>query len=104
MENLLKKLQDEAGLTEEQAVKTLSIVKDFMDKEDLNIDWEKFFKSKYENLSGQAKSFFDVLSEKASQYSNKLGDKVEDLASQAKHATKDLTQKASDYLDDDNKK
>lgn len=100
MENLLKRLQDEAGLSEEQAAKTLSVVKDFMDKEGFEIDWEKFFKEKYKDFRGQAKSFFDVLSVKASRYSEKLEDKVEDLTIQAKRTARDLSQKASDMLDD----
>lgn len=104
MENLLKRLQDEVGLTEEQAVKTISVVKDFMDKEGLAIDWEKFFKNKYDDLKDQAKSLFDVLSDKAREYTNKIEDTVEDLSVQAKRAARDLSQKASDYLDDDKKK
>lgn len=103
MENLLKRLQDEAGLTEEQATKTVSIIKDFMDKEGFEIDWEKFFKEKYTNLQGQAKSLFDVISKKANEYSNKIEDKVEDLGIHAKRTARDLSQKASDLLDDNKK-
>ncbi len=104
MEDLLKKLQEEAGLSEEQAVKVVTIVKDFMDKEGLKIDWEKFFKGGYGDLKDQAKSLFDVFSHKAREYSDKLEDKVEDLTIQAKRTARDLSQKASDYLDDDKKK
>ncbi len=104
MENLLKKLQEEAGLSEEQAAKALVVVKDFMDKEGFDIDWEKFFKGKYDDFKGQAKSFFDILSDKASKYSDKLEDKVEDLTIQAKRTARDLSQKASELLDDDKKK
>lgn len=104
MENLLKRLQEEAGLSEEQSAKVLVVVKDFMDKEGLDIDWEKFFKGKYGDLKGQAKSLFDTISSKANEYSNKLEDKVEDITIQAKRAARDISQKASDYLDDDKKK
>lgn len=104
MENLLKRLQDEAGLTEEQAAKAFTVVKDFMDKEGFDIDWEKFFKEKYKDFKGQAKTFFDVLSDKAGKYSNKLEDKVEDLTIQAKRTARDLSQKASEMLDDTKKK
>lgn len=104
MENLLKRLQEEAGLSEEQAVKVVTIVKDFMDKEGLEIDWEKFFKGKYGDLKEQAKSLFDVISHKAREYSDKIEDKVEDLTIQAKRTARDLSQKASDYLDDEKKK
>lgn len=104
MENLLKRLQDEAGLSEEQAIKAVTVIKDFMDKEGLEIDWEDFFKGKYGDLKDQAKSFFDVISHKAREYSDKIEDKVEDLTIQAKRTARDLSQKASDYMDDDNKK
>lgn len=104
MENLLKKLQEEAGLSEEQSAKVMVIIKDFMDKEGFDIDWEKFFKGKFEDFRGQAKSFFDSLSHRAAEYSDKLEDTVEDLAIQAKRTARDLSQKASDFLDDDKKK
>lgn len=104
MDNLLKKLQEEAGLSEEQSAKVMTIIKDFMDDEGFEIDWEKFFKGKYEDIKDQAKSFFDTLSSKAAEYSDKLEDKVEDLAIQAKRTARDLSQKASDLLDDDKKK
>ncbi len=104
MDNLLKRLQEEAGLTEDQAVKALVVVKDYMDKEGFEIDWEKFFKGKYGDLKGQAKSLLEVLSKKANEYSNKLEDKMEDITIQAKRTARDLSQKASEYLDDDHKK
>ncbi len=104
MEKLLKRLQDEAGLTEEQAAKAFAVVKDFMDREGFDIDWEKFFKDKYEDFKGQAKHFFDILSDRAEKYSHKLEDKVEDLTVQAKRTARDLSQKASEMLDDEKKK
>jgi hypothetical protein len=99
----LKRLQEEAGLNEEQAVKAVAVVKDFMDKEGFDIDWEKFFKGKYGDLRGQAKSLFDIVSKKANEYSTILEDKVEDITIQAKRTARDLSQKASDILDDTKK-
>ena len=104
MEDLLKKLQEEAGLSKEQSVEAVKIVKEFMDKEGIEIDWNKFFKERYENLRGNTKTLFDTLSDKAQKYSTKLEDKAEDLTIQAKRAVRDLSQKASDYLDDTKKK
>jgi len=104
MENLLKRLQEEAGLSEDQAAKVMVIIKDFMDKEGFEIDWEKFFKGKYDDFKGQAKTFFDSLSHRASEYSNKLEDTVEDITIQAKRAARDISLKASEILDDDKKK
>lgn len=104
MEDLLKKLQEEVGLSKEQSVEAVKIVKEFMDKEGIEIDWNKFFKEKYENLRGNSKTLFDTLSDKAQKYSTKLEDKAEDLTIQAKRAVRDLSQKASDFLDDNKKK
>jgi len=104
MDNLLKRLQEEAGLSEEQSAKVMVIIKDFMDKEGLEIDWEKFFKGKYEDLKEQTKSLFDTLSQKASRYTNKLEDKVEDISIQAKRTARDLALKTSEMLDDSKKK
>lgn len=112
MENLLKKLQEEAGLTDDQSVKALKVIKEYMDQEGIDIDWNKFFKGKYEDFKDQSQSFFKNFMNKAQEYSSKIGDKVEDLALQAKgkaedltHQAKDkahdLTQKASDYIDKD---
>ena len=94
MDNLIKRLQNEAGLTQEQAIKSLSIVKDFMDKEDIKIDWEKFAKGKYENFTDKAKEMYDNIS-----------DKAEDLATEAQRKMRDLSHKASDMMhgDDDKK-
>lgn len=114
MENLLKKLQEEAGLSEDQSVKALKVIKEYMDQEGIDIDWNKFFKGKYDNIKDQGQSFFKNFMNKAHEYSNKIGDKVEDIASQAKDKAQDLSdqakekahdlsQKASDYLDKDKK-
>lgn len=100
MDNLIKKLQEEVGLTEEQALKTLSVVKQHMDTEGVDIDWEKLFKGKYNEFVDTVKSFYDNYSQHAEEYSNKLADKVEDLAQQAKKTAQDLTKKASDLLKD----
>lgn len=104
MEDLLKRLQNEAGLNEDQSIKAMEIIKDFMDKEGIEIDWEKFFKEKYVDLKGHAKSLFEVFSHKTREYSNVIEDKVEDFSIQAKRTARDLAQKASDLLDDTKKK
>ena len=72
MENLIKRLQEEVGLTEDQAIKTLSVVKNYMDKEGLDIDWEKFFKGKAEDYLSKAKDLFDNLSKQTKEYTDKV--------------------------------
>lgn len=104
MENLLERLKNEAGLTDEQSIKAMEIIKEFMDQEGIEIDWEKFFTGKYDSLKGHAKSVFDMLSKKAREYSDAIEDKVEDITIQAKRTARDLSQKASDMLDDTKKK
>ena len=100
MDNLIKRLQDEAGLTEDQAIKSISIIRDFMNKEGIEIDWSKFVKGKYENFTDKAKATFNDLSQQAREYGNKISDKAEDLATEAKRTARDLAQKAADKLDD----
>ena len=101
MENLIKKLQDEVGLSQEQAIKTMSIVKDYMDKEGIEIDWEKFLKGKYQDLFSRAKSLYENYTQKTEEYSYKIADKVEDIAIQAKRTARDLSNKASNLLKDE---
>ncbi|MDR2947953.1 MAG: hypothetical protein ACK5KL_08530 [Dysgonomonas sp.] len=93
MENLIKKLQDEAGLTTEQAVKAVSIVKDYMDKEGLDIDWDKFFKGKTEDFLSKARNLFSDVSKQTQSYTDKFVDKVDDIADKAR-------KKASDFFDE----
>lgn len=100
MENLVKRLQEEAGLTEDQAIKSIAIIKDFMDNEGIEIDWGKFVKGKYENLTDNTKSFLNDLKAKARDLGNRVSDKAEDIATEAKRTARDLAQKAADKLDD----
>ncbi len=96
MENLIEKLQKEAGLTEDQAHKALSVVKDFMDKENLDIDWEKFAKGKFEDVKGSVSSLFHKVSEKAGDCSDKSGDTLKDLSDQADQKIKDISKGKED--------
>ncbi|NDV94972.1 hypothetical protein D0T84_08585 [Dysgonomonas sp. 521] len=93
MENLIKKLQVEAGLTEDQAIKAVSIVKDYMDKEGLDIDWDKFFKGKSEEFLDKAKGLFADISKNTQSYTDKFVDKVDELADKAR-------KKASDFFNE----
>lgn len=101
MDNLIKRLQEEAGLTEDQAIKSLSVIKSFMDKEDIKIDWEHFFKGKYSDFVDKAKSLYKNYTEHAEDYSTKIADKVEDMATQAKRTARDISSKASSLLKDE---
>ncbi|MDH6309119.1 hypothetical protein M2451_001690 [Dysgonomonas sp. PFB1-18] len=100
MEDLIKKLQDEAGLTQDQAIKSVSVVKDYMDKEGLDIDWEKFFKGKSEDFLDKARGLFSNVSKQTQSYTDKLVDKVDDFADKARKGAHDLSQKAADFFDE----
>lgn len=100
MEDLMKKLQDEVGLTQDQAMKTISIVKDYMDKEGLDIDWDKFFKGKTEDFVEKAKDLFSNVSKQTQGYTEKIVDTVDSLADKARKSAHDLSKKAADFFDD----
>lgn len=101
MENLIKRLQTEAGLTEEQAHKAWEVICDFMDKEGMSIDWSKYFKNKYDDFKDQAKDFVADVSDKAETISNKVSDKVIDVSLQAKRMARDFSKKMYDELNDE---
>lgn len=103
MENLVNRLMDEADLTEEEAVKVISIMKDCMDKSDSNIDWNKFFKGKYSEFSAKFQAFAGKVNEKAEPYVNKMAGVVDDLMEKARKEANDLNRKAADFFDEDKK-
>lgn len=98
MEDLVKRLQTEVGLTEEEAIKSISVVKDYMDKEGLDIDWEKFFKGKSEDFIEKARVLFANVSKQTQSYTDKIVDKVDSFADKAKKSAQDLSQKAADFF------
>ncbi len=100
MENLVNRLQNEVGLTEDQAIKAISVVKDYMDKEGLDIDWEKFFKGKSEDFLEKAKGLFSNVSKQTQSYTDKIVDKVDTFADKARKSAHDLSQKAADFFDE----
>lgn len=100
MDNLVKRLQQEAGLTEEQAFRTIDIVKDFMDKEGLEIDWDKFFKGKYEDFVEKAKNIYTNITQQSDSYTDKIADKLDDLATKARKGAHNLSKKAADFFDE----
>jgi hypothetical protein len=68
MVNVLKRLQKEAGLTEDQSKQALSIFIDHMNNEGYKVDLDKFFKGKHQEPAGNAKNI-------AKRACGKLGDK-----------------------------
>lgn len=89
--NIIEKLQKEVGLSEEQAIKSLHIIKDYMDNENIHVDWEKFFKGKYEHFKDTVTSFFSKVGDKVEDWSDKIGDKVDDLTIETKRKIRDVS-------------
>ncbi|MBK5721189.1 hypothetical protein JGH11_09940 [Dysgonomonas sp. Marseille-P4677] len=100
IDELIKRLQTEVGLTEDEAIKSISVMKDHMDKEGLDIDWEKFFKGKTEDFLKKAKILFGNVSKQTQSYTDKLVDKVDDFADKARKSAHDLSKRAADFFDE----
>lgn len=103
MENLINKLRDEADLTEEQAIKVLSIVKDYMDNNDVKIDWNKFFKGKLDEFSLKFQELSNKVNEKAEPYVGKVSEAVDEFVAKAKRSAHDLSMKAADFFEEEKK-
>lgn len=103
MENLVNKLQEEADLTEEQAIKVLSIVKDYMDNNDVKIDWNKFFKGKLNEFSEKFQELSSKVNEKAEPYVDKVSDAVDEFVAKARKSAHDLSMKAADFFEEEKK-
>ncbi|MDL2262624.1 hypothetical protein LJC11_03865 [Bacteroidales bacterium OttesenSCG-928-I21] len=101
MDNLIDRLQEEAGLTEEQAIKAVVVVKNYMEKEGISIDWKEFFKNKYEKYMDKSKSYIEQFKRKVDDFSDEIGDKIEDATIQAKRSARDLSKKVYEKLNDE---
>lgn len=99
--NLIENLQQKAGLTEEQSLKAVAVMKNYMEKEGIDIDWEKFFKGHYEKYMNKSKDLMNQLKGKVDSLSDEFNDKIDDLSTQAKHKARDLTKKVYDKLNDE---
>ena len=90
MENLIERLQEEAQLSRDQAIKSVSIMKDYIDKEGIDIDWDKFFKGKSEDFVEKARGFFSTVSKQSQSYTDKIVDRIDNFADKAKKGAQDL--------------
>ncbi len=90
MENLIERLQEEAQLSRDQAIKSVSIMKDYIDKEGIDIDWDKFFKGKSEDFVEKARGLFSTVSKQTQSYTDKIVDRIDNFADKAKKGAQDL--------------
>lgn len=100
MENLIKRLEKEAGLTQEQAIKAIITIKDFMDKENVKVDWGKFVKDKYEDLTQMLKDIPNKVNEKAQPYTEKISEAIDSAVSKARKSAHDISQKAAEFFEE----
>lgn len=102
MENLIKKLETEVGLTNEQALKAIKVFQEYMKDNDLTIDWGDFLKAKSEKVSEATQKAFGQLFgdddwfEKASKNLDSFTDKAKQKINEARNA-------AADFLATDDK-
>lgn len=101
MEDLLKRLQNEAGLTQYQAEKVMSIIKDHIEREGVNfgVDWKRFFKGKSKEFIDKADEVFSNVSENTKDYTDKFSDTMETFADKARKGAHDISQRAADFFD-----
>ena len=90
MENLIERLQEEAQLSRDQAIKSVSIMKDYIDKEGIDIDWDKFFKGRSEDFVEKARGLFSTVSKQTQSYTDKIVDRIDNFADKAKKGAQDL--------------
>lgn len=100
MENIINKLQNEAGLTKDQAVKAISVFKDYLDGEGLDVAWNKLSKEKQENVVQQVKGFYNNVSEQTQNYTDKITDKFDSFAVKAKKGVENLGKMATELFEE----
>lgn len=94
MESLVTKLEREAELTYEQAVKAVECFRNYIVENDLEPDWDKFFRSKAQHLSQKAKQALNEISGKNQSW----GDKLDDFTDKAKQTITEARSRAADFI------
>ncbi len=111
MKDLITRLQNEAGLDNDQARKAVGIFRDYLVECDDDPDLmealkvkathaAKTAKSKYEDFTEQAENVVDKVGDTVTSMANKAGDKAEELLDNAKKKAKVAVDKLSNYLDE----
>lgn len=103
MENLIEKLETEAGLTTEQALRTVKVVQEYMKDNDLTIDWSDFLKAKSEKVSKATQDAFNQLF-RDSDWLDEALENVNAFAEKAKEKINQARNAAADFLATDDRK
>lgn len=90
MDDLVKKLEEEIGLSQDEALKAILIIKDYMDNKGVDIDWNTLFKGKSEDFIDKAKGIFSNVTKQTQDYTDKIVDKIDSLADKARKGAKDI--------------
>jgi len=103
MQELIQQLQEKAGLTPEQAVKSVDVIKEFV-KGKLPPFIAGTVDSWFANMASQSEAKKEGFMDQAGDFLDDMKDKVEDWAEDAKdkatHLAKDAKDKLSDIFQD----
>lgn len=101
MKNLIEQLQEQGGLSGEQARTAMRIFRDFLIENgydpDLSEDIRLKARAQYEKISDKAEELAGKIEAQADQ----LSDKTEEWIRKARKEAKKAADKLSDYLDDE---
>ncbi len=95
---LIRKLQDEVGLTHEQAKLAVACIREYIIEKQGDPDWDTFLKVKASNYAEKAKETGQQLSEKANHLRDKAIDALDDFSDKTQEKIKDLRSKAADFI------
>lgn len=107
MQDLLKQLKEEVGITEEQAVKALFVIKGYIKSKVPpmmhglidNFLGEQFKDAGGNNKTGNAHTMEDDFMDKAEQVTKQATEKIEGLAEEAKGEMEEFAKEASEKID-----
>ena len=102
METLIGKLESEAGLTQEQAIKAIQVFNEYLNENDLKIDWEEFIKAKSHKVSEATKNAFNQLFDPS--WSERASDNINTMTNKAKETINKARNAAADFLATDDRK
>ncbi len=101
---LIKKLQNEVGLTYEQARQTVGCVRDYIVENQGSPDWDTFLKNKVVGYTEKAKEVKQSVTEKVSDLKDKAINALDDLSDKTQDKINDLRSKAADFIAPDQDK
>ncbi|MCL1942506.1 MAG: hypothetical protein FWF54_03030 [Candidatus Azobacteroides sp.] len=106
MDTLVTKLRNEVGLTYEQAIHSITCVKEYLQENGPEPDWDAFLCHKAKTFSDSAKEKLDLLTRKAQDITEKMIETMDDWADKtgAKEKIKDARYKAADFISPDENK